>query len=247
MINEIKFLEICADTTMESIDKKSYFSDTWYKNFLNGLVLIFSHVNANVLLALLNIDWLPEERYYFEAGANNGVSQSNTFQLDHYFGWKGVLVEPVAKNFRKCQKYRNAKCINAALVSDSFENSFIEGQFSDKVISDRKELDNGLGAGCTQSHKKLYPNLLKTVPAMTITNALIKSNSPKNLGFLSLDVEGYELNALQGLDFNRFRPKVICIEITKDKKEIQSMLENNNYRLLASIDTQNFLYITNEQ
>jgi FkbM family methyltransferase len=247
MLDKMKFFEVSADETMKLIDNKNYGSCCWYENFFNGMTLVFTHVNASILLTLLSIDWLPEERYYFEAGANNGVSQSNTFQLDHYFGWQGILVEPVKENFRKCQKYRNAKCINAALVSNNFENSFIEGQFSDSVISDREELDNGLGAGCTQSHKDSYPNLLKTVPAMTITEALIKGNAPKNLGFLSLDVEGYELEALYGLDFNRFRPKVICIELTRDDKEIKSILENNNYRLLAMIDAQNLLYVTNEQ
>ena len=33
-------------------------------------------------------------RFFFEAGARNGVSESNTFFFERYLGWSGVLVEP---------------------------------------------------------------------------------------------------------------------------------------------------------
>ena len=244
--DKIDFIEISADDMMLAIDNNYYFCTAWHRHFSQGTILVTSHVNAWSFFAILEQDWPPEERYYFEAGANNGVSQSNTFQLDHYFGWRGVLVEPVTANFKKCQKYRSAECINAALVSDSFKNKELSGQFSDKVLTDREEQDNGLGAGCTQLHKDEYPDLLKTVPTITITEALIKNNAPKRLGFLSLDVEGHELESLRGLDFNIFRPRLICIEITSDAQEIKNLLENKNYHMLAQIDECNFLYKTNE-
>ena len=32
---------------------------------------------------------------------------------------------------------------------------------------------------------------------------------PKEINFMSLDVEGYELNVLKGLDFEKYSPEII--------------------------------------
>ena len=33
--------------------------------------------------------------FYIEIGANNGIDQSNTKMLEVYYGWRGVLIEPI--------------------------------------------------------------------------------------------------------------------------------------------------------
>lgn len=152
-----------------------------------------------------------KNRFFIEAGANDGVSQSNTSYLESD-GWRGLLIEPNIENFTRCRQNRpNSYCINAALISDSYTSSTVKGIFSSESLN----RDNGLMSGCTDEHLNLYPNWVCEVPAITLTDCLIQSNSPANPDFFSLDVEGFEIEALNGLDFNRFRPRVIFLEISK--------------------------------
>lgn len=45
-----------------------------------------------------------EKGVYVEAGANDGVTQSNTYYLSKALGWRGILIEPVYPIYLKCKK-----------------------------------------------------------------------------------------------------------------------------------------------
>ena len=44
---------------------------------------------------------LPATGYYFDIGAHDGRTSSNTFHLESR-GWGGILVEPMLPNYFKC-------------------------------------------------------------------------------------------------------------------------------------------------
>ena len=46
------------------------------------------------------------EGYFIELGANDGVSQSNTYYFEKNNKWNGILIEPVIHNYIKCKKNR---------------------------------------------------------------------------------------------------------------------------------------------
>ena len=185
--------------------------------------------------------------FYVEAGANNGILQSNTCILDWGLDWKGVLIEPVKANALSCVKYRpTADIWQAALVSHSYNKKYIEGTFKDSII-EIKDMSSGLGAGCTDEHLKNNPELVAKACARTLTEILQKSNAPKNIGFLSLDVEGYEMEALHGLDFDKFQPALILLEIGPEKDETlyHQFLENHGYGTIEKLTEKDYLYFQN--
>ena len=51
----------------------------------------------------------------------------------------------------------------------------------------------------------------------------------KRIDFLSIDAEGKDFDVLKSLDFHRYNPKSICVEIWNDKKELK---KNNIYKFL---------------
>ena len=54
---------------------------------------------------------------YVEVGANDGVTQSYTYELEK-LGWHGILIEPSKVAFDMCAKDRpNNKLFNCALVA----------------------------------------------------------------------------------------------------------------------------------
>jgi hypothetical protein len=57
---------------------------------------------------------------FLEAGGNDGYSQSNTYYLERFMGWRGILVEPIPRLFKQYQRERSRSSVfNFALVADS--------------------------------------------------------------------------------------------------------------------------------
>jgi len=57
-------------------------------------------------------------------------------------------------------------------------------------------------------------------------NDILLDNNISGIDALSIDVEGHELNVLNGLDFSKYKPKVCCIEnYFQDKWLIEYMYE----------------------
>src|SRR5262245_47416510 len=66
---------------------------------------------------------LRDSGVFVEAGANDGVEQSNTYVLERYRKWRGLLVEPVPELADACRRNRpNAVVECAALVPFDFPN-----------------------------------------------------------------------------------------------------------------------------
>lgn len=61
--------------------------------------------------------------------------------------------------------------------------------------------------------------------AKTLNEILIKANAPQKIDFLSLDVEGVEVEVLKGVDHSRFRFQYLCIEC-QDLEKLSRNLQN---------------------
>jgi hypothetical protein len=57
-----------------------------------------------------------EGGFFFEAGANDGVRQSNTLYFEESRGWRGILVEPIPNRFLDCVVNRPKASSNGALL-----------------------------------------------------------------------------------------------------------------------------------
>ena len=89
--------------------------------------------------------------------------------------------------------------------------------------------------------KRLNNNQLVKVNVSTLEKILDKNNV-YTIDLLSLDVEGYELNVLKGLNLNKYRPIYILIEIYIDQYNIiYNYLTYNNYRLLSNFTNYNLI------
>jgi FkbM family methyltransferase len=164
---------------------------------------------------------------FIEVGGHDGVTQSNTKLLEEFYGWKGLLVEASPSMIETCRLNRPRSIVeNYALVSNDGIKSVI-GDFNGSLMSSI----NGV---------RLNTSNLLRVPACTITY-LLKKHSLTNVDFFSLDVEGYELQVLKGLDFNYCRPKVFLIEIyKKDFKNIVMFLDDKGYTLVSNFSNYNY-------
>ncbi len=161
--------------------------------------------------------------FFVEAGGNDGIEQSNTLYFERHRGWHGLLIEPVSALAWWCRLFRpGSLTVNAALGPFDRSGTRIEMTYCnlmstvDGAMSSAEEQEAHIRTGAVIQN--LQPYRL-TVPCFALSDLLARYEIGR-IDLFSLDVEGYEENVLQGLDFDRFRPRYMLIEARyRDKIE----------------------------
>lgn len=170
--------------------------------------------------ALHDIDRQLERRlgrrggFFVEAGGNDGYTQSNTYALERRHGWRGILVEPVPELARACTLERpGARVVRAALVASESAGAEVTLRFGGlmTLIVDARGRDEEWVQAAHAVGQEEPPHEF-TAPARTLSSILDEAGAPE-VDLLSLDVEGYEPQALAGLDLARHRPRYVLIEM----------------------------------
>jgi FkbM family methyltransferase len=157
----------------------------------------------------LMIERLPKSGIFLEVGANDGFSQSNTYYLERAMDWRGILIEPLPSLYRRCRRLRSKSwCVNAACVADDFAGDTVE-----LVDIDLMSVTLGQQPEADEAARLVWgqPEKVVQAPARRITE-IIESSPFAAVDFMSIDVEGAEVNLLRGLDLARFAPRWMLIE-----------------------------------
>lgn len=175
---------------------------------------------------------------YIDIGTNHPIFQNNTF-LFYQKGGSGLCIEPNPELFKVVKDTRGRDiCLNVGIATfDSDSLSFYimsSGGLSTFAKSEAEKYvkENNYGA---QKIEKII-----NVPVIAV-NSILKSYFPDGLDIMSLDAEGYDFDILKSLDFEKHRPKVICVETLryetggklKKQSEIASHMVEQGYFLYA--------------
>jgi hypothetical protein len=109
--------------------------------------------------------------------------------------------------------------------------SLVEG-----ALKSKEEEDKHVETGCEIQDVSSYE---VRVPVATLS-ALLDKHGIKRVDLLSLDVEGYELNALKGLDFTQHAPRFMLIE-ARFRQEIDDYVAPL-YDVVAELSYHDVLY-----
>jgi FkbM family methyltransferase len=181
--------------------------------------------------------------FFVEAGANDGVSQSNTLYFEKYRGWRGLLIEPVPELFEKCRRNR-PKCMteNAALVSSGYRGPRVAMRYCNLMSTVKGALKTEAAEfehvreGCAVQNVGTYEF---EAPARTL-GAILTERGIRRVDLLSLDVEGYEADALKGLDFDKHRPERLLVE-ARFRADVDAVV-SPLYRVEAEFPPYDVLY-----
>lgn len=154
---------------------------------------------------------------FLQIGANDGVSHDPIHAFVASARVPGIVVEPLPDMFEAlCRVYRNHPEIRKFNVAIHNELDRVTLYRPDPAITpyssgiasvrhDRHEL--------TSSRSGLTADdiIAVEVPAMTIS-ALLAQEQVQHLDLLQIDVEGYDMEILESLDLERWRPSIIRFE-----------------------------------
>lgn len=192
--------------------------------------------------------------FFIEAGANDGVHQSNTLYFERYHGWRGLLIEPVPELAARCRANRPRAIVeNCALVASDYAAEHIEIQYCNLMSTVKGSFGSpqAESAHLESGKRFLQPGeevYTLSVPARTLSD-ILDERQITHIDLLSLDVEGYEQEALKGLDFSRHRPVYILVE-ARDRSAIEDLIGacyQPEAILTITPDYQDILYKTRDE
>ena len=186
--------------------------------------------------------------FYVELGANDGTTYSNTLYFEKNKDWRGVLIEPIPHNYLNCLDNRseNNLIFCGACVSFEYKERFVEIAYSN-MMSSAIGLESDVVA--PKAHAELGQQFISGsnkvftfgAIAITLTELLLRSRAPKYIDFLSLDVEGAEIEVLKGVDHSEFRFKYMCIEC-RDITKLINYLNPLGYDLIEKLSGSDYLF-----
>jgi FkbM family methyltransferase len=185
---------------------------------------------------------------YVDIGANQPIKGNNTY-LFYLKGGKGICIEPDITLIPSLKSARPRDIILNIGISTSvtseadfyhFHGHYNAWNTFSKEDADKKSNESGIDY-------KISKVQLDTVGSM------LKKYNMEKVNFISLDVEGLDLQILKSIDFNIIRPELICVETiefslnntVKKNNEITSYMLTKGYRVYADTNL-NTLFCRND-
>ena len=150
---------------------------------------------------------------FLDVGASDGLKFSNTLFFEQ-LGWRGVCVEANPDAYARL-------CANRPLATNVWGAAYDrDGEVTFRVNAGYTEQLSGVEEAYDPRHsERISAELaarggstrLTTVPCFTLTSLLAR-HAIAHVDFMSLDVEGSEVQVLKGLDLDRISVGVLTVE-----------------------------------
>lgn len=158
------------------------------------------------------------------------------------------MVEPSPTAFQLCVMTRSAKneIVCACCVEPDRAGSLVPLEFFN-LMTTRADINDDQDLNTILPKLRLNqggePDLAYRFGAegRTLTSLLDEAAAPTLIDFLSLDVEGNELNVLRGLDFSRYSFRYLLIE-ARNLQSLIDFLLPKGYGLFERISAHDYLF-----
>lgn len=166
-----------------------------------------------------------ENGTFLDVGANDPIRINNSYFFELNRNWDGLAFEPMPKMNQRWKEHRKVECVQIALGRHSGEMEFCEYE-DDSMSGVATEVDyNG----------KVANKYMVKVEAL---ENVLERHKITHVDFMSLDVEGAELDVLNGINFDKVCIDYIVVENNKGSKKerlVRDFLISHNYSLKAKL------------
>lgn len=171
-------------------------------------------------------------KIFIDIGCNDPVVHSNSYFFEREQGYRTVAIDALAEIGEMWREARpNADFIECAVGAENGELNFdvVQGDDTASMFSSV--------SGASEKKGKVT-SVTRTVKVRRVADMLAERGVTR-AAIVSMDIEGYELNALKGIDFGRFAAGVFLIENNGQaglgNNELRDLMIFNGYRYHARI------------
>lgn len=174
--------------------------------------------------------------FYVDVGAHHPFRFSNTYFF-YKQGWRGINIDAMPNSMKLFERFRPRDInIECGITFNGGGGNMIYYSFNEPALN---------GFTPILEHKydshPLYKLVEKiSIPTYTLEATLDKYLPPHtSIDFLSVDVEGLDLEVLQSNNWDKYRPRIILIECWDSdlenvyQSEIYTFLAQRKYKLFA--------------
>lgn len=198
----------------------------------NFSTMIYSQEGEDMILSRLLGQ--KHKGFYIDIGAHHPRRFSNTY-LFYKKGWKGINIDPNADAIKLFQKER-PNDINLCLPISDKKQLLTYYMFNEPALN---TFVKSLAEKHTRGSNYTITDTLE-LESQTLGQVL-DNFLPKNtaIDFMSIDVEGLDLNVLKSNNWTKYCPEIILIEflnfnlIDFFKSELYNFLNNLDYEFIA--------------
>ena len=165
---------------------------------------------------------------YIDVGCNHPFIGNNTYKLFKK-GWKGINIDLDYTFIESFNFYRPNDYNLQIGVSDTIGEQEMYYHHERSAIN-------------TLDVKRSSKSILKKNIKTTTLNKIIENSKFNNqqIDYVSIDVEGYELNVLKGFDLSKYKPKALSIEYI-DPKMIKEEYYHQNINNILNSDLYRYM------
>lgn len=155
------------------------------------------------------------EGFFVDIGAHHPIRFSNTFKF-YELGWHGINIDAMPGSMKLFKKVR-PKDINLEIPVSDVASVLKYYIFNETALNTLSEEE-------ANKKSQIEGYFIKEIVELQTQrlDSILEKNLPKNqkIDFMSLDVEGLDIQVLKSNDWVKFRPAFVLVE------ELQSSLEN---------------------
>lgn len=179
---------------------------------------------------------------FVDVGAHDGITFSNTLFFEKELGWTGVAIEPNPDVFEQLLANRNCFAVHGCISSSPGPKRYLK-------VTGYSEMLSGLVDHYDPRHLERVRREVAEhggsideieVPSFTL-NEIVENRKLKHINYLSVDVEGAEVDVLRSLDFRRHPVNIIGAENNYKDWRLPALMRLRGYRLHSIVRDEFYL------
>ncbi len=171
--------------------------------------------------------------FYVDVGAHHPRRFSNTFYF-YQKGWRGINIDAMPGSMKLFEQLR-PKDINLELAISDTKATLLYYMFNEPALNtfsaeDAKSIGEESGIYTIVAQKEI-----ETCPLVSVLDAYLPPDY--SIDFLSIDVEGFDMNVARSNDWDKYRPKIVLLE-ERHQGNMVDVLHSDLYNFMISVDYQ---------
>lgn len=198
-----------------------------YEKQLEPAAVSYSQEGEDCILARIFNE--IETGFYVDIGAHHPKRFSNTNKF-YKKGWRGINIDAMPTSMKAFKKER-PNDINLEIGISKENRVLTYYMFNEPALNTFSKEEANKKDGI-KNYKIIEERKVSTYPLKEVLDKYLANS--KRIDFMTIDVEGLDLEVVESNDWNKYRPNIVLVEDLKKHKLIELPLKSDVYKFLNS-------------